>query len=178
MAKHIVKCLYCGEHFDTNFTPFIKVRTNRYAHQVCHDKAMAERSQEEKDKELLENYIKELFGYEKIPEVVYKQIKQYLNDYNYTYSGMYKTLKYHYEVKRGNIEKAYGRIGIVPYMYNEAARYYYAIWEAQQRSTAIIAREQGRFEKNIREVRIEPPKRAVMRPKRRPFGFLEGDTEV
>ena len=45
---------------------------------------------------------------------------------------MLKTLIYFYEVKHNTIDKSNGRIGIIEYVYNDASKYYYAIWQAQQ----------------------------------------------
>lgn len=36
---HPVKCYFCGEIFDRDFEPFIKVNANRYAHELCAIKA-------------------------------------------------------------------------------------------------------------------------------------------
>lgn len=36
---HPVKCYFCGERFDRDFEPFIKVNANRYAHECCAIKA-------------------------------------------------------------------------------------------------------------------------------------------
>lgn len=36
---HPVKCYFCGERFDRDFEPFIKVNANRYAHERCAIKA-------------------------------------------------------------------------------------------------------------------------------------------
>ena len=53
-----------------------------------------------------------------------------MEDYNFTTSGIFSTLKYILEVKHINI-KEYDSIGLVPYLYNEAKQYYYEIWKAQ-----------------------------------------------
>lgn len=36
---HPVKCYFCGERFDRDFEPFIKVNTKRYVHECCATKA-------------------------------------------------------------------------------------------------------------------------------------------
>lgn len=51
-----------------------------------------------------------------------------MQDYNYTYSGILRTLKYVFEVKNGDLSKANGGIGIVPWKYQEAYNYYYNQW--------------------------------------------------
>ena len=33
--SHPVKCFYCGERFDRDWEPFVKVNSQRYAHQHC-----------------------------------------------------------------------------------------------------------------------------------------------
>lgn len=55
MAKHMVKCFYCGEVFDASTTPYVKPNSRRYAHKTCAQTAEENKTQEEKDKELLEN---------------------------------------------------------------------------------------------------------------------------
>lgn len=170
MAKHIVKCLYCGETFDASTTPFVKPRSNRYAHIACAEKAEQQKTQEEKDKEILEKYIKELFGISSIPVKIRKQIQIYRDENNYTYSGMYKTLKYFFEIKGNSIEKANGGIGIIPYIYEESFLYWRALWEAKQRNENI------QIEKYIlpaKKVHIKQPKREPMKQIKRLFTFLD-----
>lgn len=60
--KHLVKCLFCGKEFDISSEEFIKPRSNRYAHKACVEEHEKNKTKEERDKEQLENYIKELFG--------------------------------------------------------------------------------------------------------------------
>ena len=55
-----------------------------------------------------------------------------MQDNKYSYSGIYKTLKYFFEVRGHPIEKANGGIGIVSWVYKEAYNYWRALWEAQQ----------------------------------------------
>lgn len=40
--SHPVKCYYCGERFDRDREPFIKVNGQRYAHQYCHAQHLIE----------------------------------------------------------------------------------------------------------------------------------------
>ena len=59
----------------------------------------------------------------------------YIKEYNFTYSGILKSLVYFYEVKQNPVEKSNDGIGIVPWVYKQAFNYYYAIWLAQQKNT-------------------------------------------
>ena len=43
---------------------------------------------------------------------IHKQIKQYIEENNYTYSGIHKSLTYFYEVKGNPVSKANGGIGM------------------------------------------------------------------
>ena len=128
--------------------------------------------QQEKDKNELENYIMKLFKTTYIDPKVRKQIKQYVDEYNFTYSGIHKALIYHFEIKGGSIEKANGGIGIVPYVYQNAYRYYYALWEAQQKNKDVVVNE---YVPVIKEIVIPVPQRQI---KKRPlFTFLDEDKE-
>ena len=173
MAKqHLVKCKYCGKTFDANVIPFAKPASNRYAHKTCHEEFLAAQQQEEADKQALYEYINELFNGSYNYAGVNSYIKKYLEDYNYTYSGIRKALVYFYEVKGNSIEKANGNIGIVPYVYKDAFNYYYALWEAKQKN------ENKRMEDYLpkeKVIRIPTPQRKLR--VRKLFSFLDEEEE-
>lgn len=75
-----------------------------------------------------------LFGTDFVEPRVQKQIKKYIEENKYTYSGIRKALVYHYEVKHGDLSKAHGGIGIVEYVYQDAFNYYKNLWEIQQQN--------------------------------------------
>lgn len=91
-------------------------------------------SKEDYDKMQLEQYIIQLFHSDYVDPRIQKQIKSYIENYNFTYSGILKSLVYFYDVKKNPIEKANDGIGIVPWIYKQAFDYYYAIWLAQQKN--------------------------------------------
>lgn len=157
MAKIMVKCPFCEESFDRNSPDieWVKVQNNRrYAHKECAEKKALQETQEEKDKKALYRYLGELFGKDFDFPKTKRLVEQYRKDYNYTYSGIAKTMRWFYELKGNSLEKARGSIGLVPYIYNEAQEYYYNIFLAQQR--ANIARED--YEVPVQEVKIKSPK--------------------
>lgn len=167
MAKHTVKCLYCGLTFDTETEEYAKPRTNRYAHKTCYEQHLQNRTKEEIDYELLLTYIKQKFGNNISPRL-WKQLKEYKDSGEYTYSGIYKTLFWWFEVKHHNVEDCNGGIGIVPYIYQDALKYYYALYLAE------LANKDKTFsaeDVKIREFFIQPP--APIRPKPRMFKFSE-----
>lgn len=167
---HKVKCKYCGVVFDRDKIPFKQVSERRFAHLACAIAADNEKSQAEKDKEDLEKYIMELLNEEYISPRVRKQMSSYIEEYNFTYSGMKKALVYFYEVKGNDKSKANGGIGIIPYVYRDAYNYYYSLWLANQKNENKVIID---YRPVVREVRIPPPQ---LKPrKRRLFNFFEED---
>ena len=165
---HKVKCYYCNKVFDRDREPYVKVTSNRYAHKNCALTKEEIQSQEEKDKEALNEYIIKLFKLDFVEPRIQKQISKYREEYNYTYSGILKSLKYFYEIKGNPIEKANGGIGIVPYVYKRAFDYYYALWQAQQKN---VDKQIEQYVPVIKEITIQNPQRNVK--KRKLFSFLD-----
>ena len=120
----------------------------------------------------------ELFDSDYVYAKIKKQIKDYVTNYGYTYSGIHKALIYYYEVKGNKFDegKAQGGIGIVPYVYQSAFNYYYSIWEAQQKQEHIVDAESlAEYIQRVGEVRIPVPKRQER--KRVLFSFLDEEQE-
>ena len=136
MPKAIVKCLYCGLQFDRLSEPNIKIG-RRYAHKSCYESQDAEELKKQKDKHDFFEYIKTIYGSDYNYISISKQAENYIKQYNFTYRGMLKSLKWFYEVKNGNKESSNGRIGIIPYVYEDAKKYYYDLYLAQQRNKDI-----------------------------------------
>lgn len=166
MAKHIVKCLLCGEQFDANVEPYVKPRANRYAHKKCYEEIMKPRID-------LEQYICQLFDYDSLPSIVQKQIDDYVRYNHYTYQGIINALKYFYEVKHGDIAKSNGRIGIVPYVYEEAIQYNLSLMETHEK---LQETKQLVLDIPVIEVRIKNPERKPMKIKN-DFSFLDEGSE-
>ena len=163
----IVKCAYCQKPLSKKDTDCIMIGNGKYVHADCQE---LEQNREKTDKEQLEEYIKQLFGTTYIDPRVRNQIKKFIDDYNYTYSGIRKALIYHYEIKGGDKSKANGGIGIVPYKYLEAFNYYYALWQAQQTNQDKVISD---YVPQIVEVTIPIP--AKENKMKRLFSFLDKD---
>lgn len=133
---NFIVCTYCKKTFDKSKEPFKLFSNGKYAHQECFD---LEQTRNLTDQEKLERYIMKLFHSDYVYAKIKKQIKDYVTNHGFTYSGIHKALVYYYEVKGIPFDagKAQGGIGIVPYIYNQAFNYYYAIWEAQQKQENI-----------------------------------------
>ena len=153
---HYVICSVCKQRFDRDKVQAVKTGARRYAHYRCkQDGELVPLPKQEIDEDLieLENYIKKLLKEDFINAKVRKQIKDFQQQYGYSYSGMLKSLIYFYEVKGNSTEKANGGIGIVPFVYKDAYRYYYSIFLAKNQNKE---KDLSIFQKS-REVVIKPP---------------------
>lgn len=170
--KSAVKCPYCGKSFFRETEEYVQINSRRYAHKACYDRHNAELTQEERDKDILCKFIKKLFGIESIPAKITKQMQDYHDNKQYTYSGMYKSLVWFYEIKKNPIEKANGGIGIIPYVYEDARNYYTAMWQAQQQNKAKPIEQ---WQPNVIEIHIPPPQRKPMKTHK--FAFMDEGEE-
>lgn len=161
MAKHLVKCPYCEQQFDSNSEPFIKVG-RRYSHVACRNNYLANRTEEEKAEDEFYDYTKQLFGADYNYLVTKKMAAMYKQENGYTYSGMLKSLKWFYEIEHNSIENANGTIGIIPYVYLKAKEYYYALFLAQE---ANKEKDIALYIPTVKEITIESPEVYVKPPR-------------
>ena len=143
---------------------FGQLSSGRYTHKDCFD----DHQKANEDRQKLLAYIDELFGKRVNFGVVTKQIKNYIDNYKYSYSGIHGTLYYCYAIKKQEINKAEG-IGLVPYYYNEARRYWLQVQGAKQQDL------QFRIDK--RRVTIQSP---ILKPlvKSKPLTLEELEAEL
>lgn len=132
-----------------------------------------EAKREKTDAEKLDDYIMKLFNYDYVPPRARKQINNFIQEYNYTYSGMLKALIYFYEIKGGSVEEAHGGIGIIPFIYQDAYNYYYNLWLANQKNQN---KELNQYIPKIIEVKIPVPQRKM--EKRKLFSFLDEEEAI
>ena len=165
-----VTCAYCKKPLSKKDSNCVMLGNNKYVHAECQQ---LEEKREKTDKEQLEEYIKELFDVTYIDPRIRNQIKKFVEEYNYTYSGIRKALIYHYEIKGGDKSNANGGICIVPYVYQNAYEYHYNLWLAQQKNKDV---EIQLYTPKVKEIVIPNPQRKI---KKRPlFTFLDEDEEV
>lgn len=168
MAKHLVKCYFCGEQFDANTEPYVKVNGRRYAHKYCSEHKEKVISQEELDKLALFEYIKEIYGKDYNYVMINKQIEKFHQE-GYSYNGMKLSLKWFYEVKGNSPKDSNGGVGIIPYVFEDAKKYYYAIYLAKMSNQGI-----KNYKPTVREISVPSPK--IYRRPPQLFN-LEGDSE-
>lgn len=95
------------------------IYSNKSYCKQCYDKIILE-------KESYNNLIKTICEYFNIqfPEgLMYKQIKDYKEQFGYTYNGMSYTLWYCKEILSKNFDKKYG-VALIKYEYNNAKNYF------------------------------------------------------
>ena len=157
MAKR-VKCFFCGEYFDREKEPCIKVNARRYAHLSCAEKQDASILQEEKDKDAFYQMVKSIYGKKYNFMMINQQATNYIKEYGYTWSGMTGCLHWFYNINHGSLEEGNGGIGIIPFIYDNVKEYYQDIYNAQEKNKKIkIMREPVEF--NIQSPRAwqQPP---------------------
>lgn len=159
--SHYVKCLYCEQKFDRDKVECVSIG-RRYGHLKCHEQCMAQKTQEEKDQYNLEEYIRKLFNTKTLNTKVKRQLEDFKEKYNYSYSGILKTLVYWYDIKKNNLEKANGGIGIVPYVYDQAREYYYRLYLAQYANELEEIQE---YKITVKEIEIASPRTYTEPPK-------------
>lgn len=148
----VVICCVCKKPINKKKDKYKQIANNQYAHYPeCYE---LEEKREKTDAELLNRYIINLFHWDYVHPRVKKQINNYIETYNFTYSGIQKSLEYFYDIKGNSLENAHESIGIVPYIYQDAYNYFYSIWKARQRNENIKAKD---FIPKVKEVRIPPP---------------------
>lgn len=117
MVQSIVKCAFCGNGVSKTEASRHK---NKNYHPDCLEKQL--------EKEDLVEYICKLFSLKAPGPRIYTQIRNFLSKYQYyTYKGIKQALTYFYEVQNKPVEKANQGIGIVPYVYDDAQKYYNSI---------------------------------------------------
>ena len=169
VIAHIVICPYCKLKFDADKEEYIKPNSQRYAHKKCHEEACANQKKSESDRDKVIEYVRKIFESPVINPRIWKQLKQYTEEYNYTYKGILNALIYAFEVRKNDISKAKGGIGIVPYVYQDANKYFEDIEKSNEKNEQILQQQNTKYK--IIEVYIPTPSRQPAR--KRKFNFLD-----
>ena len=172
---HYCICTVCNERFDRDKVPAVKTSARRYAHLRCKpdgEKVPLPNQVVDEDLQKLEDYIKKLLNEDYVNARVRKQIKDFREEYGYSYSGILKSFIYFYEVKGNSKDKANGGIGIVPCIYKDAYNYYFDLFTAQNQNKS---KDIANFVSKVKEITIKPP--SVYIPPKRLFN-LDDEEEI
>jgi hypothetical protein len=159
--KHIVMCRVCREKFDTVGkelgVDYVMPSRNYFYHKECYDswKKKSGGKSNNSDKQW-EEYIYDYLKRDLKMEYEYFKVKKQLEKFRkkgMTYKGIFLTLKFFYDVEKGDMSKAHGGIGIVEYVYERACAY----WVQKERETKGVCesiRAQMQEAKESQEKRI------------------------
>ena len=164
---HEVKCRLCKKVFDTETTDFVLIGQKSYYHKDCYEEWTTSKNLKgEMDKE---------FWKEAIIDYLYRDVKMSIDfsklqsqfehftseGRKMTAKGIYFAIRYYYEIKKGDPEKAQGGIGIVLSLYNESAQYWVERENKKEGTLEAIIEQikqrQGREVQHI--VRNDAPKK-------------------
>lgn len=122
-----LKCFICKELFPLNE---LTVKSQKKYCPICLGIKEEESAKNKTDWDLLFEYICKLYTIIKPTGMMFVQMKNYRNDYDYTNIGMYYTLKYYYEVLDNTVLEDTG-LGIIPYFYDKAKKHYNKMYNLQ-----------------------------------------------
>ena len=132
------KCALCGESFEK------EELTLKSGKKYCANCLIIKEEESLKNKsdwDLLFEYICSIYKIKVPTGMMFSQLKQYRQDYNYTNTGMYYTLKYFYEILESKVLEDSG-LGIIPYFYDKAKRHYNKVFDIQDMAENFEDKEQ------------------------------------
>lgn len=158
------KCPYCDKMFDITKEDYCVTKSRRYAHKECYDKYYNEDDDKVED---IYTFLREEVLITCDRAQCERQRKNFITKFGYTNEGILKALKYFYKVKKQSPEKSGNRIGIVPYVYNEAKAYYDSLEKRQKQLTKTAV---DQMKKKPRVIEVKLPEKPVDK------GFIDLDT--
>ena len=139
MAKQIVHCRICKNEIDKDNDDWVMPSRNWYYHKECYEnwrKKESELTAVANDEEwfgLMWTYLTREIRFPANYQKIKKQWDSFLKK-NMTAKGIFFGVKYIYDIKRIDFEKADGGIGLLPYIYIESAEY----WQKKENSNRGI----------------------------------------
>lgn len=127
----LCKCPICGGKDKAE--NMVKIGARHYHIGECEQKKLEEdekRKVKKDDWDCLFEYICELYHLNKPTGFMFKQLSMFRDDYGYTDAGITLTLKYYYEILGNTVLEDTG-LGIIPYYYEQAKKYYSEMWDVE-----------------------------------------------
>lgn len=143
----IVKCAYCGHNMDKDVAV-------RYKEKNYHDKCC----QAAKERDRVCKYICYIYNLKVPGPRNYALLKKYIEE-GYTYKGIFYSLKYFYEIQKADKAKAKESIGIVPFIYEEAQKYFEELENKQAKVKTVVSQIDAADKLNVTvSTKINKPK--------------------
>lgn len=157
MAKHMVKCRYCGKQFDRDAEEFVCPSKNWYYHKGCYAAFKDPNKAKEPNwieliYDLIAHDLKKTYDFHLCEAQRKKMVEN-----GRTNKGIYFALRYFYLIKNGEWEKGYGGIGIVDYIYEDSKKYW----------ASIAARREGIMEAIEKQATAQAVERRTVQRKTR-----------
>ena len=159
-----VHCRVCKKAIDRNTeTDWVMASRNYYFHKDCYEKWKYSQSADDDEYwvPLIYDFIKRDLKEEYNYFMCENQRLKYVQKNGYTNRGIYFTLRYFYEVKNGEWSKGHGGLGIIPYVYKDAAQYW---TQHEQRQAEIYEQVMAQAEERASRQKIK----IVRQPKQKP----------
>ena len=173
MAKAMVQCRICKERFnrlDPNLiegVDYVKPSERMYYHKKCYDEYQNSKLDVHANMtdelwfsavwDFLRKDLKYSFNFVKVR----KQWESFLKN-KMTAKGMYFALKYHYEIKKGDVSKSENGIGIIPHIYEDSRSYW---MDREVRTVGIIEAIEKQIldaaNQNVIKVNLKQKKKAT-----------------
>lgn len=147
IKRNTVICQICRCNINKITDEYEKMSTG-YVHKKCI-------SADDKDRLELYDYIAQIFHLKAPGPANVNLVRKFHVEYGYSYKSIYYTLKYCYEIKRIPIDKAQNRIGIVPYVYDEAKEYYESLTKTQNKILVNVGKQLEK-EENVVVIKSAP----------------------
>jgi hypothetical protein len=112
-----VKCPVCESY---NYKEEAIYHQKRYYCEICYKN----KTKEADNYKNLIQYICDIYEIKVPTGFMFTQIKNFKEQYNYTYKGMELTLDYFYNVKTNDTPDINKGLGIIPYIYEEAKQFF------------------------------------------------------
>lgn len=191
MAKAMVECRVCKQKFnrlDPNLiegVDWVKPVNLHYYHKKCYDDFAKKKGQIGKDgiefeadeivwKSAVEDYLKRDLKISIDYPRFNSQWKKYIEKDGRKPKGIYFTLKYFYDIRKNSPEKSEGGIGIVSWIYDEAAEYW---GKRNQEDKGIVARLEEQIKKDMAQKAKIVFQKNKKRDSKIDFSILEKEDE-
>lgn len=164
------KCAACGGEIEKDMADYTARKVgNRYYHNECYQNLF---TQEDGGKVKIHKKAKSILAEDYSYSRVERQIDELVSN-GRTLGGILKTLEYWYDVRHNDPSLSNGGIGIVDYVYAEAAQYYKRLKDAKERYENVSSEDVNGYQKLL-EVREVPTKKGkFQKPKRTNYVVLD-----
>lgn len=149
-----VKCPICGKFFDKTKVEYVYINSRYYHRKCCSDDFIYQ--------EKMFDYLKKLWGICSKVKIT-RQVQSMVKEYGYTVKEIYDDLQYFFDVKGNDTTSYKNTINIVPYIHDEAQKYY-RLLEYKENKKEYLAQklEQVTIEDKIVYVSKQPKRKEIL----------------